>query len=569
MGFCKDARRGTRSHSARLKIGAVDDPLEREADRAAEQVMRMPAPALALTPAPPRISRKCAACEAEEEELHRKPAGPGAGAGTAAPDNVHDVLRSSGQPLDRSARGFFEQRFGTSFADVRIHADDTAAGSAEAVDARAYAAGHHIVFGPGEYDPASQAGRLLLAHELAHVMQGSGGIRRKAKTAGDTPELKFEPAVNTPPCACVVFIHNDERKARATARLLHTNCRYNLAMVQDPDKLKSRTIQVPKHGEMDPNSMFPAEVIDACQKDDKACRDFVTDKKTSTKSDEILDFAQRQYFLAIKDCSDSFKLPVVALHNNALDDTAAYRAKMASKGVGDLKLDVDKGKKETGADVLDTIRKLIKDKFGKTGEKQTLDTAHMTNVFRLCKSDDIERCHIGNPEHPDNVVWVTNPADFDRLRKTDTNVVFEKQEAKPASSESAGDLSTMFVLLALRLADEKRRQEAIAGELMIEQLLDDISGLTSPFTDEDPDATDARDKAIAVTRAKMKDLADQSGRLRYINIETEGKGWGKDTDRIANFHAITAALDGLGLHCCDVKDKGDAGVEAGLKGDEP
>jgi len=31
---------------AKLKVGAVDDPLEREADRVAEQVMRMPAAGL-------------------------------------------------------------------------------------------------------------------------------------------------------------------------------------------------------------------------------------------------------------------------------------------------------------------------------------------------------------------------------------------------------------------------------------------------------------------------------------------------------------------------------------------
>src|SRR4051812_13257511 len=48
---------------AKLAIGAVDDPLEHEADRVAEQVMRMPAPRPSITASPPRVSRKCAAWE--------------------------------------------------------------------------------------------------------------------------------------------------------------------------------------------------------------------------------------------------------------------------------------------------------------------------------------------------------------------------------------------------------------------------------------------------------------------------------------------------------------------------
>src|SRR5262249_61497167 len=60
---------------AKLKVGAVDDPLEHEADRVADQVMRMPpADVSAASAAPPHVSRKCVACEAEEEErLPRKP----------------------------------------------------------------------------------------------------------------------------------------------------------------------------------------------------------------------------------------------------------------------------------------------------------------------------------------------------------------------------------------------------------------------------------------------------------------------------------------------------------------
>ncbi len=82
---------------------------------------------------------------------------------------VHDVLRSPGAPLDGATRAAMEPRFGHSFADVRVHAHLGAARSAAAMEARAYAAGSHIVFGAGEYAPGTVEGRGLIAHELAHV----------------------------------------------------------------------------------------------------------------------------------------------------------------------------------------------------------------------------------------------------------------------------------------------------------------------------------------------------------------------------------------------------------------
>ncbi len=80
---------------AKLKVGAVDDPLEHEADRVADQVMRMPAPGVSGASTPPQVCRKCAACEGEEQ-LHKKPAGT-LSAGREAPPIVHDtsLLRPS------------------------------------------------------------------------------------------------------------------------------------------------------------------------------------------------------------------------------------------------------------------------------------------------------------------------------------------------------------------------------------------------------------------------------------------------------------------------------------------
>jgi hypothetical protein len=84
---------------------------------------------------------------------------------------VSAVLREDGRPLDGATRSRMEAGFGRSFAHVRIHTDGRAAAAARAVDARAFTSGHHVVFGAGRYAPATGAGRRLLAHELAHVVQ--------------------------------------------------------------------------------------------------------------------------------------------------------------------------------------------------------------------------------------------------------------------------------------------------------------------------------------------------------------------------------------------------------------
>lgn len=181
----------------RLTVGAANDPLEHEADAAADRVMRMPlgAPA-ALSTDGAQVRRKCAACEEEDDKatLQRKAdAGAGAGA-SAAPPIVNEALSEAGQPLDAKARAFYEPRFGRDFSGVRVHTGARAAQSAEAIGARAYTYGEHIVFASGA--PAHRSGDRLLAHELAHVAQQTRGAVRRAP---DAPEP--QPAIGSQPDA--------------------------------------------------------------------------------------------------------------------------------------------------------------------------------------------------------------------------------------------------------------------------------------------------------------------------------------------------------------------------------
>jgi hypothetical protein len=152
----------------RLTIGEAGDSSEHEADRVAKLVAGSGNKASSTGTHDPnsKLSR-----EGESAAIH--PQGGDGENGEFAPAIVHEVLRSTGQPMDRETRAFMEPRFGHDFSHVRIHDDALAAESASAVRARAYTAGSHIVFGTGQCE-RTDSGRRLLAHELAHVVQQAG-----------------------------------------------------------------------------------------------------------------------------------------------------------------------------------------------------------------------------------------------------------------------------------------------------------------------------------------------------------------------------------------------------------
>ena len=68
-----------------------------------------------------------------------------------------------------------EEHFGRSLEDVRIHRDSDLA---PRLGATAFTSGRDIHFAPGRFDPTSRSGTWLLAHELTHVEQQTGRIRR-------------------------------------------------------------------------------------------------------------------------------------------------------------------------------------------------------------------------------------------------------------------------------------------------------------------------------------------------------------------------------------------------------
>jgi hypothetical protein len=172
---------------AKLEVSMPGDRHELEADRIADRVVARQAIGPIGSISPRAVPRKCAKCQ---EELHPlqlscdhcghhgggepAPVRPAAAApGLPAASPISHL--GGGEPLPAAARLELEGSFGQSFSGVRIHRSPEAAATAGAFDARAFTYGDNIVFGRGQFDPASGPGRHLLAHEMTHVVQQRGG----------------------------------------------------------------------------------------------------------------------------------------------------------------------------------------------------------------------------------------------------------------------------------------------------------------------------------------------------------------------------------------------------------
>jgi uncharacterized protein DUF4157 len=110
---------------------------------------------------------------------------------------VHEVVGSGGgTPLAPDVRAEMEGRLGHDFGDVRVHTDGKAHDSAVSVNAQAYTVGSDVVFQRDKFDPGSTDGRVMLAHELTHVVQQRNGPVDGTPTAGgisvSDPSDRFE-----------------------------------------------------------------------------------------------------------------------------------------------------------------------------------------------------------------------------------------------------------------------------------------------------------------------------------------------------------------------------------------
>ncbi|MGH8564161.1 MAG: eCIS core domain-containing protein [Gammaproteobacteria bacterium] len=154
---------------AKLTVNSPGDEYEREADRVAEQVMRMPA-----------VQREALDEDEEPEIMTKREQAHAADGAFEAGEEFEQQLRATrrqGQPLPASLREEFETKLGADFSGVRIHTDALADQLNQSIQAQAFTTGRDVFFRQGAYDPESRSGQAVIAHELTHVVQQAASGR--------------------------------------------------------------------------------------------------------------------------------------------------------------------------------------------------------------------------------------------------------------------------------------------------------------------------------------------------------------------------------------------------------
>ncbi|MEH2027479.1 eCIS core domain-containing protein [Nostoc sp.] len=184
-----------RRPQAKLTVGKAGDKYEQEADRVANQVMRMVVPdklnAQSVQSVQDSLQRKCATCEQEEDKIQTKPSIQTAtDGGLQAEDNIESRLNSSkggGSALPDEVRSFMEPRFGADFSRVRVHTGGDAVQMSRELGAQAFTHGSHIYYGADK----APAKNELTAHELTHLVQQTQSVQR---VPNPSPQV-----INVPP----------------------------------------------------------------------------------------------------------------------------------------------------------------------------------------------------------------------------------------------------------------------------------------------------------------------------------------------------------------------------------
>ncbi|MCP4136413.1 MAG: DUF4157 domain-containing protein, partial [bacterium] len=150
---------------AKLKVGSSNDIFEQEADRVAESVVNM---------SDADVRRKN-----DSVEVRAKGNFNSSFTADSAVESGIRSMKGGGNTLSSPVRRFYEARFNRDFGGVRIHTGNKADFLNRSINARAFTTGKDIFFAKGEFSPGSRSGKVLLAHELTHVVQQNKGLRAK------------------------------------------------------------------------------------------------------------------------------------------------------------------------------------------------------------------------------------------------------------------------------------------------------------------------------------------------------------------------------------------------------
>ncbi|MDR7209466.1 DUF4157 domain-containing protein [Flavobacterium piscis] len=137
------------------------------------------------------VQTKCADCEKEDKvqkkdkEEEKAVQKKGLNSETEIQNNALegklDSSKGSGTGLDKKTKKEMESGFGSDFSNVKIHTDANAVQMSQELGAQAFTNGNDVYFNQGKYNPESKEGKHLLAHELTHTVQQTGGVQKVGK----------------------------------------------------------------------------------------------------------------------------------------------------------------------------------------------------------------------------------------------------------------------------------------------------------------------------------------------------------------------------------------------------
>lgn len=115
-------------------------------------------------------------------KIARKISGGGGSSGITVSQQMESQLsqlQGGGRQMPEGLRNIMESGFGQDFSQVRLHTDSEAANMSSSIHAKAFTLGNDIYFNQGQFSPNTTEGQRLVAHELTHVVQGTGKVGRK------------------------------------------------------------------------------------------------------------------------------------------------------------------------------------------------------------------------------------------------------------------------------------------------------------------------------------------------------------------------------------------------------
>lgn len=131
---------------------------------------------------------------------------------------VHRQTQLGGYPLPDAAQGFLEPRLSVRLPHLRIHTNALAGSLSQEINSRAFTLNQDIFFAPGEFQPQTESGMRLIAHEVAHTLQTSSApIHRSVLRRGPprSGEKKSEGVEQLPEGSVNVLVTVDDENEEA------------------------------------------------------------------------------------------------------------------------------------------------------------------------------------------------------------------------------------------------------------------------------------------------------------------------------------------------------------------